>query len=348
MPRPVTAIVSLGILCIMLVVGASLPVPYVIEQPGPAIDVLGEYEDEQVITISGRTTYPTEGELMMTTVAVDGGPGYRVTPAEVIGAWFRPSRTVMPRELLFPADQTREQTTLQNTVQMTTSQQGAIAVALDELGIEYTSTVFIAGVLEGTPADGVLEARDEVLAINGESAENALGYQRLAAATAHGQPVRMRVRRDGEEKDLEVPTEVVDGAPKMGVTLADGYDFPIDVSISVGHVGGPSAGTMFALAIYDELTPGSLTGGKRIAGTGTIDEQGMVGPIGGIRQKMVGARAAGADYFLAPSDNCNEVVGHVPEDLHVVSVATFDDARAAVETIAKTGSTEGLKTCEES
>jgi hypothetical protein len=92
---------------------------------------------------------------------------------------------------------------------------------------------------------------------------------------------------------------------------------------------------MFSLGIYDKLTPGPLAGGHEIAGTGTIDDQGQVGPIGGIRQKLAGARSDGAAFFLAPADNCNEVVGHVPDGLEVFKVATFDDARTAVEAIAK-------------
>ena len=113
----------------------------------------------------------------------------------------------------------------------------------------------------------------------------------------------------------------------MGVGLRLDYDLPVDVTLRTGNVGGPSAGLMFSLAIYDALTPGELTGGKKIAGTGTMDDDGTVGPIGGIRQKLIGARRAGADFFLAPADNCAEVVGNVPDGLQVVKVESFDDGR---------------------
>lgn len=346
-PRPRTAVAALAVMCVMVLGGSLLPVPYVVERPGPAIDVLGEYEDEEILTIEGAETYPTDGTLMMTTVSVDGGPGYRVTPVEVVVGWFDSSQAVFPRELLFPEEQTREQTDLSNAVQMSTSQQASIAVALDELGIAYEDTVMVAGVGAGTPAEGVLEPGDVLLAVDGEEAVDVAGFQALVADREPGDPAELTVLRDGEQTVLEVPTEEADGAPRMGVVLAPGYEFPMDVRLSVGEVGGPSAGMMFSLAVYDELTPGALTGGESIAGTGTIDAEGTVGPIGGIRQKMVGAREQGAEYFLAPADNCDEVAGNAPEGLAVVAVADYDDALEAVATIAESGSTDSLPTCED-
>jgi len=152
------------------------------------------------------------------------------------------------------------------------------------------------------------------------------------------------VRRAGTDLVLRVKTANVSGNAVVGVVLRTGFVFPTKVSINAGDVGGPSAGMMFSLAVYDKLTPGPLTGGADIAGTGTIDSAGTVGPIGGIQQKLVGARRGGAAWFLAPADNCNEVVGHVPDGLRVVKVATFTQARDAVEAIAaKRGAS--LPTC---
>ena len=345
--RPGLALGSMVLLCLMILGGSLMPVPYVIERPGPAIDVLGEYEDEQILVIDGAETHATDGELMMTTVSVDGGPGYRVTPVEVVASWFDRGQAVLPREAVFPAGQTREETVLTNSVAMSTSQQGAVAVALDELGIEYEPVVMVGGVEQDAPADGVLEGGDVVLSVNGSAAETVEGYRELARATEEGDDVQMRVRRGEEVLDLAVPTEEVDGAPRMGIVLSAGYDFPMDVEITVGEIGGPSAGMMFSLSVYDELTPGALTGGHRIAGTGTIDAEGAVGPIGGIRQKMVGAHESDAEFFLAPSENCDEVVDYVPEGMDVVAVTDFEDAVEASETIADSGDAEGLPTCED-
>ena len=122
------------------------------------------------------------------------------------------------------------------------------------------------------------------------------------------------------------------------------YDFPFEVQIQLDKVGGPSAGMMFALGIIDKLTPGQLQGGENVAGTGTIDQSGAVGPIGGIQQKLHGALESGATWFLAPADNCDEVTGNIPDGLTVFSVSTLDQALTALEGI-KTGDTSDLPTC---
>ena len=345
--RPRLALSMLVLLCAMILGGSLLPVPYVIERPGPAIDVLGDWEDEQILAIDGAETYPTDGELMMTTVSVDGGPGYRVTPVEVVTAWFDRTKMVMPREAVFPEGQTREETTLTNTAAMSTSQQGAVAVALDELGIEYRDVVMIAGVQEDGAAASTLEAGDVIVSVDGETAADVEGYRDLIAGSSKDGAVPMTVRRDGEETELEVPAELVDGTPRLGVVLSEGHEFPLDIDIAVGDIGGPSAGLVFSLSVYDELTPGALTGGHAIAGTGTIAEDGAVGSIGGIRQKMVGAAESDAEFFLAPTANCDEVVGYEPDGLQVVAVGSFEEALEATGTIAGTGTVEGLPTCED-
>ncbi len=131
----------------------------------------------------------------------------------------------------------------------------------------------------------------------------------------------------------------------LGVLLQYQFKFPFDVKISLEKVGGPSAGMMFALGIVDTVTPGDLTGGKHVAGTGTITPDGAVGPIGGISQKMHGARSGGATLFLAPAANCDEVVGHIPDGLQVVRVENLAEARKAVELAASGADTSGLPVC---
>ncbi len=131
----------------------------------------------------------------------------------------------------------------------------------------------------------------------------------------------------------------------LGIQLTNDYEFPIDVTIQLNNVGGPSAGMMFALGIIDTLTPGQLNGGENVAGTGTIDAAGTVGPIGGIRQKMYGAVDARATWFLAPESNCDEVVGHVPSGLRVFSVGTLDDALDVLTAVREDGDLDALPTC---
>ena len=173
---------------------------------------------------------------------------------------------------------------------------------------------------------------------------DAASVQTAVRAQKAGSAVPIVVKRKGAEQSLSVPTRDNQGATIIGVLLGRDYDLPVDVTIAAGGVGGPSAGTMFTLAVYDVLTPGDLTAGKRIAGTGTMEPDESVGPIGGIRQKLHGARDGGADYFLAPADNCSEVVGNIPEGLTVVRIATFDDALGAVKAIAA-GKADSLPTC---
>ena len=184
--RPRLALGSLLLLCVMILVGSLLPVPYVIERPGPAIDVLGDYQDEEILVIDGAQTHETDGALMMTTVSVDGGPGYRVTPVEVVAAWFDRTKMVLPREAVFPEGQTREETTLTNTAAMSTSQQGAVAVALDELGIDHEQVVMIAGVEEGGAAEGTLEGGDVIVSVDGEAASGVEAYRELIRAVPEG------------------------------------------------------------------------------------------------------------------------------------------------------------------
>jgi PDZ domain-containing protein len=119
----------------------------------------------------------------------------------------------------------------------------------------------------------------------------------------------------------------------IGILVSGTYDFPIDVDIALDNVGGPSAGLMFALGIVEKLSPADITQGTVFAGTGTIDAQGVIGPIGGIRHKMQGALNDGATWFFAPADNCPDVVGHIPDGLQVIPVATLEDAMMALESI---------------
>ena len=165
-----------------------------------------------------------------------------------------------------------------------------------------------------------------------------------------GAPLSLDILRDGEPLTVEVTpaATTVDGQTMwlIGITLITDYDFPIDVTIQLNNVGGPSAGMMFALGIMDTLTPGNLNGGQNVAGTGTITADGTVGPIGGIQQKMWGAYRADADYFLAPVANCSEVVGEIPGDLQVFSVQTLDDALTVLDTISSGGDLSQLPTCE--
>ena len=329
-----------------------LPSPYLIEQPGPVFDTLGsaEYEgaEQPLITVSGAETYPTAGTLDLLTVSVQGNESVRPSWVEVVSAWFDPSRAVVPVEAIYPSGVTNEQVDEQNTVDMQNSQKSAIAAAMIHDGYSVPSTVTVSQVSPGGPAEDVLEEGDVVTSVNGTSLEtdgDVDTLRRLVAENGVDQPAVVVVERDGSSLTTEVTPQEVQRTALLGVGVSVDYDFPFDVTLKLDQVGGPSAGMMFALGIIDKTTPGELNGGEQVAGTGTITASGQVGPIGGIRQKLYGARDAGAAVFLAPVDNCDEVVGNVPAGLDVYAVTTLDDAVTALETVADDGDTSALPTC---
>lgn len=340
-----TVNLSALVLVVMTVVAAVLPAPYVVESPGPSLNVLGEYEGKDIVSVENRDGTASEGELRMTTVSVQGSPGYDIPLAGVMSAWFDRDRSIMPVEALYPDDTDAEDNSLMNTVEMNGSQQEAIAAALAKQGISYSTTTIVAGVRSDGGAANRLEPGDVVLTVNGQQITDVATAGEAIGRTPRGQKVNVTVRRKGEEKSFALTPRYEGERALVGIVLSRGFEFPVKVNFALDGIGGPSAGMIFALAIYDEMTPGDLTGGKKIAGTGTIDEQGTVGPIGGIRQKMIGARSDGAEYFLAPSANCDEVTGHIPAGLQVVKVDSLSDAINSVEQIASTGSIEGLPMC---
>ncbi|HEY5247716.1 MAG TPA: PDZ domain-containing protein [Dermatophilaceae bacterium] len=309
--------------------------PYVILQPGPVTNTLGNGAGgKPLITVTGKATYPTTGALDFTTVALHGGPANPVNAWDWIGAHFDKTSALLPEEALFPKGVTSKEVDQESAAEMADSQQEAIAVALRGLGQKVSSVVVIGELTKDSPAKGVLRPDDIVVAIDGKAVTTADSVRSAIRAHKPGEVAAFTVRRGGKELVLNVTTANLAGKAVVGVLLRTQFVFPTKVSINAGDVGGPSAGLMFSLAVYDKLTPGSLTGGTKIAGTGTIDSVGNVGPIGGIRQKLVGAKRGDAVWFLAPAANCNEVVGHVPDGLRVVRVATFNQARDAVEAIA--------------
>ncbi|NKY41693.1 PDZ domain-containing protein, partial [Cellulomonas septica] len=333
-PRAVTLTTSLLAGATLLAVLVVLPTPYAVNSPGPTRDVLGEHDGTPMIEISGAETHDSTGELRLTTVSSTGGPGYPSSILGVLSGWFSASSVVLPVEQVYPPDVSQEQIDESNQAEMVSSQEDATVAALTELGYEVPATLLVAGTVEGTDAEGKLEENDVLVGFDGEPLPD---YQSLVddlAAVQPGDTVTLTVQRHGQDVDVPVVTsEREGGGAQIGVLIDPTFDMPVDVTISIDDIGGPSAGTMFALGIIDKLTAEDEADGEVIAGTGTMDVTGAVGPIGGIRQKLAGAERDGADWFLAPARNCDEVVGHVPDGLRVVRVATLHEARVAMEAI---------------
>ncbi|HWV50083.1 MAG TPA: PDZ domain-containing protein [Microbacterium sp.] len=344
---------ALIVALVALIVLTFLPTPYVIQRPGPVYDTLGTAEDADgvdvpLIDIEGAETFETAGTLDLTTVQVVGNRQRTPSWFELALAWMDSSKAVVPIESVFPEGVTTEQRDERNAVLMVDSQHEATAAALNELGYDTGAQVEVVELVEGGAADGVLQPGDVIVAIDGVAVTS--GAQlREAIQDAEGATVSLTVQRAGEESDIDLTPQktTADGVDTwlIGITLTTEYDFPIDVAIQLDDVGGPSAGMMFALGIVDMLTEGELNGGENVAGTGTIDAQGAVGPIGGIRQKLYGARDAGAEFFLAPASNCDEVTGHVPAGLQVFSTSTLDESIEILDAIAAGGDLDALPTC---
>ena len=340
---------AITIAVVIAIVFALMPSPYVIEQPGPVYDTLGvaDHDGEEVplIEIPDEETFPTDGELNLLTVTVLGRPGQTPNWLEVLGAWFDRTRSAVPVEAIFPPGLSDEDRDAQNEAAMVDSQQDAIAAALVELGYDFPREVTVAGVLDDSPAAGVLEEGDVVASVNGDEVHSVDELRGAVRENGVEQPATLVVVRDGVEQTVEATPVERDGAVVLGVGVRMHYEFPVDVELQLDNVGGPSAGMMFALGIVDKLTPGAMTGGEIVAGTGTIDSAGAVGAIGGIRQKLWGAQDAGAEWFLAPESNCDEVTGHVPDGIDVFAVSTLDEARTIVDTIGEGGDTSRFPSC---
>ncbi|WP_432534926.1 YlbL family protein [Kineococcus arenarius] len=336
-----------------------LDVPYVSLSPGPVRDVLAEPgqddgddggddggEDQALVEVSGAPTYPVQGRLDLTTVSLRGGPGLEQSLWEVLLAWRDPEVTVVPRELYYAPRTTQEEADALSAAEMAGSQEAAQVAALTELGIDVdaTTTRRVQEVAAAAPAAGVLRPGDVIESVDGAPVADFDALKAAVGALPAGAEVRLGITRSGEPLEVTTRTYAPEGETLLGVVPDVEYDSPVEVDIAIEDIGGPSAGTVFALAVVDLLTPGALTGGEHVAGTGAIAVDGTVLPIGGLRQKVIGAARAGATWFLAPAQECGEVAGAVPPGITVVGVATLHEARTAVEAIGA-GRGDEVATC---
>jgi PDZ domain-containing protein len=332
--RSLTLVIATVATVAAIAVTVLVPVPYVILTPGPTLNTIGtDSSGKPLISITGHVTYPTSGNLNMVTVSFEGGPGKILNIYNALRAWLNPAEAVVPEGELFPPGQTAQQTQAQDLEQMASSQELATAAALTELHIPYQTPVVVISTLPGSPASKSLKPGDVITAVNGQPVSGETSLSALITAHPAGTVLQIDVQRSGQAMTLPVKSESSNGTPVIGVDVKQEYKFPFTVDISVGNIGGPSAGMMFALGIIDKLTADNLTGGKFIAGTGEITPAGQVGAIGGIQQKMAAARAAGATVFLTPAGNCANTTGAVPAGLRLVKVATLSAAVDDLEAI---------------
>lgn len=348
MTRRTTTVTSAVLLLIALSCAVLLlPVPYVSLQPGPTLDALGEQRGDPLISIEGDVrTYDDGGELNLVTVSVTN-PDVDVRLPEALDAWFDPAAALVPKDLIYPEDVTTEESTAQTQQAMTGSQETARVAGL--LAAGYPPVVRVAGVDRDGPAVDQLRAGDVVIAVDNAPVRTPDEVVGAITARSPGDSVDLRVRRNDSVRSVTVTTTASDDEPdvaRVGVQVVQDVDADLEVVNNISRkIGGPSAGMIFALAIYDKLTAGALTGGATVAGTGEITADGQVGPIGGIQQKVLGAAENGATVFLVPADNCAEALdGEVDADLLLVRVGTLDDAIGSLETLAEDPDAE-VTTC---
>jgi PDZ domain-containing protein len=331
--RTLTLYISAVAVIVAILVAERISVPYVILGPGPTLNTLGSDQSRKpLITISGRTVHPTSGHLNMVSITYEGGPGHGFNVFTALRAWLDPHEAVVPESEIFAPGQSQQQVTQQDQTEMTGSQQSATAAALTQLHIKYRIHPGVVSVEKGLPAYGQLDPGDLITAVDGQAVAGSSQLTTLIKAHA-ARPLTVTVQRDRKTRQVQLTAKKVGGRPILGVVVQDQYKFPFAVTIRIGQIGGPSAGMMFALGIIDKISAENLTGGKFIAGTGEITAAGAVQPIGGIQQKMIGARDAGATVFLAPAGNCADTKGAVPPGLRVVKVSTLSGAISALQNL---------------
>ena len=335
------------VLLVLVAVAVFVPMPYVVMSPGVTENTLGSFRGHPVITVTGHKTYPTAGHLDLTTVSVTSPDSHPRLP-DVLRAWWSSNEIVLPRDVVYPPQQSVAAVNKQNQTEMLDSQTYAVAAGLKEAGIDAIK-VEVAAVQTGTPADGVLQKRDEILAVNGSKVDSTQATVDTISAKPPGTHLQLEIQRGTKTMTVAMTTVASPDDPSkshIGVQLFDAFKPPFSVKISLGQdIGGPSAGLMFSLGVYDMITPGKLTGGRYIAGTGTIDPSGVVGPIGGIQQKIAGAYANGARVFLVPSTNCAEAgQSALAGKIDLIKVSTVDGAVKALEAFDN-GSSSSLPRC---
>ncbi|MGH8961495.1 MAG: YlbL family protein [Jatrophihabitantaceae bacterium] len=320
-------LVATVVFLVLFILALTMPVPYVVLSPGPTYNTLGSDDSgNQIIVINGKKANATTGHLNMTTVDVSTAP---LTAFGAVVGWLKHDEVVVPKASVFPPGQSEQQVNQQNTQDFTQSQDSAIAAAACQLG--YPQRFGVLSVNSAGASYKLLKPSDLFRTVAGQPADTSDKLTTILQKQTPGTKVPVVVLRDGKPKTVTIalgqPLKGRTGA-SLGIAVSpDICQLPFEVDLGLGNqIGGPSAGLMFALGIMDKVGTADLTKGRFIAGTGTIDPSGSVGPIGGIQLKMIAARHAGATVFLAPAGNCADVRGATPSGLDVIKVQALKDA----------------------
>lgn len=296
-----------------------LTVPYAAEGPGPTYNTLADYEGKQIVDIKGAEVDETTGNLNMTTVSVRT----QMTLAQAMSRWLFSDDTIVPIEAIFPPEMSQEEVNQQNQLAFTDSESSATLAAYNYLG--RPTVVEVADVIPDSPAANLVTKGDQIEKIDETVVHSPTQLRELVAAKKPGETITLGFR-GGKTQDVTLGENPHTGKGFLGITMTSVPADNTSIEYNLEDIGGPSAGLMFSLAVVDKLSPGELTGGKFIAGTGTINESGAVGPIGGIIHKVRAAKDAGAEVFLTPAANCAEAASANVEGIELLKVSTIDDA----------------------
>jgi len=320
-------------LTLLILVALFIPSPFVILAPGTPQNVLGE-----AIKISGTKTYPTTGKLSVTSVMVTDPDSY-ITGFDILYGWIDNQRAVLPRQEVYPDGETAAEAVKQGAAEMNGSQINATAAALSYLGYKSASKLAVVDVNKESKAQNVILVNDQVLTIDDRKFENTTELLQFLDNKKPGDYVTVKVNRKGVELTKKIAlSSRDDGSAFIGINIQEQFVFPFDVKIKLEETGGPSGGLIFAIGVVDKLTAEDLIRSRNIAGTGTITTTGNVGPIGGIAEKIIGARDFGVEIFFTPIENCQDISniealgqGKGEKAIKIVPVATLAEAIAVLK-----------------
>lgn len=338
--RILTLVVALVPIVAFGLLLSVVTVPYVALGPGPTFNTLGEVDGKQVVDIkstdgvAGEVTHPTSGHLNMTTVSQRDA----LSLGEALILWMSGRDQLVPRELVYPPDKSKDDIDEANTTEFRQSEDDAEYAALAYL--KYPKAVTVSTVEDKGPSAGKLQPGDAIDMVNNIPVADLKAFQEVVKTTRPGQDVVIDYRRKNAPAGTATITlgEHPEGEQGyLGIAVVDAPWATFDIEFNLANIGGPSAGLMFSLAVVDKLTTGELNDGKFVAGTGTINADGEVGSIGGITHKMMAAREAGATVFMVPADNCAEALTAREDGLQLVKVDTLTTAVDALNTISAGG-----------
>lgn len=327
--RGVTVLVGLLLVIGLFGLMSIAPVPYAEYVPGPTFDTLGkDPSGKDVIEVKGAPATASKGQLRFLTVGVQPN----LTMAQALIGWLDGNDAVIPIELVIPPGQTQDQVDKANQADFANSQSAASTAA--DIALGYPLKVTVNAITKGAPADGKLQVNDVITAVDGQKVDSADRLVSIIRSKPVGTTLSFSVTRAGQQLTIPITTAAGDqGQPRAGFAATATPTAPFTFTVPIENVGGPSAGLMLTLGMIDKIEPEDLTGGKIIAGTGTINALGEVGPIGGIAQKIIAAHDVGAKFFLTPEGNCNEAAAADGAGLPLVKVATLQQALDALADI---------------